>query len=377
MTRAVVFRTPGLIDVRAFTTFGLNSKLDATTAIGFFGTGLKYVVSILTREGINFTVWRGMQKYVFYAKDDDFRGKDFLMCYMERDSVLLKNKQQLPYTTELGKTWKLWQAFRELYSNTLDEKGECYLYDDLEGSCALSGMQGYTTIIIEGEDFVQEFLNKDKTFLPDALRLQESSDAIQIFIQPSKHIYYRGLRVMDFEEGNFSRLTYNILEPLDLTEDRTVKYPWMVQARIAEYVVTSKDPEILKAISDAPEKSFEGRLDYTYTSEVPSDEFCAAVSSAGKLAPYKAQRYVETYSPAARLVRETLVEEFPQNLITALETSNREAVWKIIESNYSALIGILRAVQIRITNERASAAVAEGMHTPMHEDASWGPGEPF
>lgn len=34
----IVFRTPGTIDVRAFTTMGVNAKLHPG-AIGYFGTG--------------------------------------------------------------------------------------------------------------------------------------------------------------------------------------------------------------------------------------------------------------------------------------------------------------------------------------------------
>ena len=33
------------------------------------------------------------------------------------------NEEQLPFTTELGKNWEVWQAYRELHSNTLDESG--------------------------------------------------------------------------------------------------------------------------------------------------------------------------------------------------------------------------------------------------------------
>ena len=49
MTRAVAFRTPGLIPIEAFTSTGVNVKIH-DNPIGHFGTGLKYAVAVLLRE---------------------------------------------------------------------------------------------------------------------------------------------------------------------------------------------------------------------------------------------------------------------------------------------------------------------------------------
>ena len=41
MTRAIVHRTPGLLDPQAITVMGLSAKPNSTSPIGQFGTGLK------------------------------------------------------------------------------------------------------------------------------------------------------------------------------------------------------------------------------------------------------------------------------------------------------------------------------------------------
>ena len=55
----IVHSTPGLIDLRAFTTFGVNSKPNSKNPIGYFGTGLKYAVAVLARHKCPVTVWIG------------------------------------------------------------------------------------------------------------------------------------------------------------------------------------------------------------------------------------------------------------------------------------------------------------------------------
>jgi hypothetical protein len=44
---SLVFRTPGVLDLRALTTFGMSSKPNSTSPIGIFGTGLKYAVAVM------------------------------------------------------------------------------------------------------------------------------------------------------------------------------------------------------------------------------------------------------------------------------------------------------------------------------------------
>ena len=74
--RHVVFKTPGLIDIRAFTVMGLSSKPNSDSPIGKFGTGLKMAIAVLVRNGIPVTLWIGRTKYTFRKKRIKFRGEE-------------------------------------------------------------------------------------------------------------------------------------------------------------------------------------------------------------------------------------------------------------------------------------------------------------
>ncbi|WP_217468779.1 hypothetical protein, partial [Staphylococcus aureus] len=118
----IIFRNKGVIDPKSITTFGVSSK-ENPGAIGFFGTGLKYAIAILLREGCDITIHAGKRKLEFGIKRDRVRVDDF--------NVVTMNNRRLGFTTEVGKTWEVWQAFRELYCNTMDERGEVFEADEV------------------------------------------------------------------------------------------------------------------------------------------------------------------------------------------------------------------------------------------------------
>jgi hypothetical protein len=73
MTRALIFETPGLLDLRSLTVMGLNAKPNARNPIGSFGTGLKFAVAVLTRLGTPPVIYAGRNRYTFNVVADTFR----------------------------------------------------------------------------------------------------------------------------------------------------------------------------------------------------------------------------------------------------------------------------------------------------------------
>lgn len=307
MTRAIVFKTPGTLDIRAITTFGVNSKPNSTCPIGFFGTGLKYAIAVLLRTNHQVIIRTPKDEYHFEKRPGAFRDKEFDFIYMVRKtSWFIKQETQMPFTTELGKHWVLWQAFRELYANTLDEHGNTTLLEEFKFSRATNQQieqTEQTEIIVVGDDFAIEYLEREKTFLPDALQTQQTDKGVQHFVKPSQHVYYRGLRVMDLEKP--SKLTYNILQKIDLTEDRTAKNSWDVEQKIRDYVTQSDDEELIQIVTSAPEGSYENRFNFTNCYSTPSSAFSSAIRNARRSGSLKgvnptALTYVETYDPETR-----------------------------------------------------------------------------
>lgn len=269
----VIFETPGTLDLRAIKTFGINSKPHSSNPIGYFGTGLKYAIAVLLREGLSVKMATGGSVYYFDGREQDFREKSFKFIYM--------NDEQLPFTTELGKNWKLWQAFRELYSNTLDESGETYHDAKLPERYALNK----TYIMVTGESFVREYDERFMTFLRDGAR---EGSGVQIMDHESRYIFYRGMRIHDLKKP--SVVTYNVLDTIDLTEDRTARYSYMLDDRIKTALVAHRDEQMLIKALDAPEDTYEASLDFSGMWQQPGEEFTHVAKFARNRTCYKLVR---------------------------------------------------------------------------------------
>lgn len=310
----VIHDTPGEIDIRAFTVFGLHAKPNSNNPIGRFGTGLKNAVAVLLRHGLEVRVFTGGVEYEFYTKPGDFRGAEYDQIMMRKRKGLLRNwsYEKLPFTTQLGAHWEMWQAFRELHSNTLDEGGTSQYIPGVLDDNTIIPNPGRSRVAVVGAAYELAFMERDQTFLPRGLTAREGDEFVQVFNEPSKYLYWRGIRVFTLEEPSI--YTYNILDNLELTEDRTLKHVWTAQEKLAKYVSRSKDRKFINAVVSAdPKKHFEGRIDFDYTFSTPSEEFNEVVmkkKSRGAYVSPRALSYYDRYAPREPLVsEETLVDK--------------------------------------------------------------------
>lgn len=238
----IAFTNPDLIDLRAVRTFGLNAK-EGDSPIGFFGTGLKYAIAVLLRTGHAITLYRGLDKHTFSTRQIDSRGKGFALAFMD--------DMELPFTLELGKAWQVWQAYRELHSNALDEKGSTHQCASFEPT------EGRTSIVVSGPEIETTHAQRDAIFLSSAPI--HVAEAVQIHPGRSNHGYYRGIRVRDLKAP--SLFTYNLTHLLNgLTEDRTLKSESDLDYYVAHALVKSEDEAFLEAVITAPKGTFEHDL---------------------------------------------------------------------------------------------------------------------
>jgi hypothetical protein len=355
---AVVFETPGYIDIRSFTTFGVNSKPNSPSPIGHFGTGLKYAIAVLARLKIPVTLYIGSREYSFYTQDNDFRGKEFAFVRMYQrkwlgESWSRRRSTPLPFTTELGKDWELWQAYRELHSNTLDEGGTITEWEVSEEAIRdlirSGGGTNKTHLVVYGLQFAEAYRQRRRTFLPGALPPAEADGAtIQVLKAPSEHLYWRGMRVMDFDKKQPSIFTWNILQHMPLTEDRTLKYTWEAQFIIANYVAQSNDPQLIEAVIKATDKVFESRLDFEYMSTLPSETFKRVVREHQRLSPVRAgiATYFNRYAdppPERKMTFDILVD----NLREWAHQGYWEAIKSTIINNQDLFLEILDKAQVQ------------------------------
>lgn len=360
MTRSVVFKTPGKLDLRSIMTFGLNSKPNTGHPIGFFGTGLKYAIAVLVRNKIPVTFYIDQQKWTIDTEDSVFRDKTITEVFLTRHRKLLPPvHKKLPFTTELGKTWGLWQAFRELYSNTIDEKGVTFIvekYKDAMSGYTPAQFKDNTWIVVEAEAFVQEFLDREKTFLPEGLQLREGTEDVQIFDKPSMHIYYRGIRVLDLDEKERGELTYNILSGIDLTEDRTAKDKFSVMYMISRAVVALEDASMIEKAVLSPTESFEKSLNYSWGT--PSKVFLDTVSTLpSRGLAQSARDTLKTYRPPK--VKAKNAEDWYSEIIPAIANSRWDDVSLILEQHRNEAINAFKDAQAKYLKEKNDNAPPE------------------
>lgn len=275
----VTFSTPDELDINALRTFGLHDKPNTDNPIGFFGTGLKYAIAVLLRNGAKIRMYIGDEEYRFKVKKTTFRSKEVTIPTLQK-----KRKKggwttyQLPFTLELGKTWEIWMALRELESNTRDEQGFSNLWND----CTLSeyGSNGGTCIAVEHPEFLDAYQNLGKIFLMQSdpwLVLP----GVEVYREPSKHLYYRGLRVYDMPEKQSSKFTYNLTNSQLLTEDRTLKYLFLAVEQLT-YAVMQVDRDgwdFARSVCRAQDKHFESRFEFDMANRIGSETFNAVVKS--------------------------------------------------------------------------------------------------
>jgi hypothetical protein len=171
----IIFENKGELDIRAIKTFGVNSKDDKESAIGYFGTGLKYAIAILLRNGHDISIYTGGVKYDFGVNRSKIRHDEF--------DIVTMNGEELGFTTELGKNWEMWQAFRELNSNTLDEKGTAY-----KGiGCVPQNDRTYVTVT--GLDFEKLWGDRDHYFLNyNNFKALHEHDEVSVYPKTPVHV---------------------------------------------------------------------------------------------------------------------------------------------------------------------------------------------
>jgi hypothetical protein len=233
------FSNPGEIDPRLITTLGVNVK-EGESPIGFFGTGLKYAIAGLLREGRKIDIWSGLTHYTFRVEQTAIRGKEFGFIYMTRsDSNDRRNGYDfetgvaLGFTTELGKQWEPWMFYRELASNVMDENGTI----EQRATFEHQPRAGETVIYVTGLD--DQYHARSDIFL-QSKPIATIADWAELHAKsPSNgtnYLYYRGVRVATLNEP--SLFNYNITHKLVLTEDRTVKSQWEADYYIANGIVS-------------------------------------------------------------------------------------------------------------------------------------------
>ena len=248
----VYFSNRGAMDLDVVRLMGVSVK-EGENPIGYFGTGLKYAISTILRNGLEIWIDIQGQRYELKTQEKVIRGKTF--------NVIMLNDEQLGFTTDLGKNWELWQAYRELHSNCIDEAGKI----------TITPITGDTVISVKGAAFEEVFHERHKIFLHGEAKFVR--EGLEIYSGKSKHVYYRGVRVHDLPKE--AMFTYNIISPMQLTEDRTATSAYDIAYRLESRIPAIPDKEFALKILESKGDWYDKELDFSLCGE-PSDEFLDA-----------------------------------------------------------------------------------------------------
>lgn len=239
------------IDLNAIAVMGVSVKT-GNNPIGYFGTGLKFSIATLLRSGHAVSLYREGERIEFSAAPETIRGEQF-----ER---VLMGSERLGFTTQLGRNWEPWQAYRELRCNCTDEGG--IISDEMpEGTFG-------TVFEVEGEAISQCHRNRREIFLESSPDFANSECAIHI--GETHHAFYRGVRA--HKHAQHAMFTYNILDDIELTEDRTVKHGFMVKYYVERAIAECDDEELVERALMAERGTLEYSLDFSNAGK-PSSAF--------------------------------------------------------------------------------------------------------
>lgn len=285
----IIFENKGIIDPISIKTFGVSSK-EGDSPIGFFGTGLKYAIAIILREGGSIKIASGDNLFEFTTLKHVIRNDEFELVCMNGDPMA--------FTTELGKTWEPWTAYRELYSNTMDEGGK--VYKPLLGARLAPRKDGHTYIYVKGlDDF---YSNHHKYFLSDDRSLVSETMGLQIFSGSSDSVYNHGIKCLELPTA----YTYNF-KGIPLTEDRTLKSSTNLEMAVSNAVMRSDDEEFIHdwMTCDAP---FERQVSY-----LSSADFSEAFKNVCARLDSSANPHAQTFMMSAWQTR-TLAKKPPKEV---------------------------------------------------------------
>jgi hypothetical protein len=297
----IVFYTLPILPKACLFTMGVSAK-EIEHPIGFFGTGLKYAIAVCMRLGAKIEIESNGEHISFITVEEQVRNKSFEIIYAHiKHGVSSFDEQRMPMTLDYGKTWEPWMALRELYSNTVDEKGEMWTNDDggPRHPCHREGT--YITITCaEDHDLMTAWDTRYDTWLLDPNRTPVwENERLQVYMRPSSALYYKGIRVS--QSGFESAVTYNLLRDHVLTEDRTLDmwdFHYGYQADILAINKRDVAKRILEASGTATmteSKMYLNRIGSNDASEAMREEGLRVYRNSPDLLSSTAKTGVQTY----------------------------------------------------------------------------------
>lgn len=245
----------GLLDTRLIFLMGGTTKSNDTTKIGTFGTGLKYAISYMIRNGVDFKLFVGEDEIIFNTESQSIGENDFEEIYC--------NGKSMNITTHYGHQWVAWEALREIWCNALDEGSAAKKVADDRGG-KIIGAENMTTFYIQMTKDIADVVNNwGNYFLNDTPIYEDEKVAIYKNEEISPLKLYKNTVLIENNDVYKSLFRYD-LKTAELNELR--QYRGYERSDIGKALLNSNKAVIeilLQAIQDNKE-CYETKLDWEY-----------------------------------------------------------------------------------------------------------------
>lgn len=230
----IQIKNTGLIEPQALHLVGASTKRNDSTKIGQFGSGNKFALAYLLRNGYDVKVFSGTNEISITTKKENFRDHEFNVIYIGGEKTSI--------TTEMGKDWEFWQSIREIVANSMDEGGYCMNFMQ-----EIKPVENETHFYIDTKKDVMEFVsnfdnyfatNKKVFFECSAGRILEKSG-------DKANIYRKGIKCHN--SNRVSVYDYDFID-IQIDENRLVKYSWHVEEKMWDLIFRCDNEEIIMNI---------------------------------------------------------------------------------------------------------------------------------
>lgn len=301
----------GEIETEAFTLIGASSKRNDSSKIGYFGSGLKYSISALLRNNIEFKIFQGEKEIKFETIDKSFRSEIY--------KAISVNGQETSMTTTMGGAdWDLpFAPIREIYSNALDEDEDALLKKVID----VNGESGSTTIFIEMNENVKHFYdNFDSYFCNKNPNVLHSNEFISIYptVENDGLRYFRKGILCHHDEKEKTIFNYNS-PSFEINESRVLNNHFSARSLVARGLKMCNDKYVIKTIIENLKGGnagyLEHKLDWSWYQKFSEEWF--EVCSKYKFIPAEMVMFAKPSQLEGRIV-------LPKNLLIQLYKQFRE-----------------------------------------------------
>ena len=242
----------GLLDIRLFSLMGGTTKDNDSAKIGQWGSGLKYAITFLLRNNIEFKIFIGDKEVKIQTALEVIRGEDFNIVYVDGEKTSLTTKMG-------GQAWTEWTCIREIYSNALDEgdaKIEIHERDNPEFiklDC--------TYFYIEATPkFLEIYNNWSNYFLENKVPMYENKKFKLYPNGKNLKLYKQGVLIGERETPSLFLYDFK-----DAFINELREYKGSFESDLSDILYSIDDVETIKyIIKNITDDVFEGKINYKF-----------------------------------------------------------------------------------------------------------------